>query len=111
MFYLIAGLMFAGLIFMFGSAVGIIRLPDFYSRLHAVSMLDTMGLLFFVAATGTYIMWHDFSFASFLLTFKIVFIAIFIFISSPTATHAIVDAGIRAGMEPWKKEDKDVSSS
>lgn len=112
MIYLIACLMIAGLVFMFGSAVGLIRLPDFYSRLHAVSMLDTMGLLFFVAATGTYTLWHHFSYESVFLTLKIVFIAVFIFITSPTATHAIVDAGIRAGMQPWKKkEEDDVSTS
>lgn len=106
MMYLVSALLIAGLIFMLGAAVGIIRLPDFYSRLHAAGMLDTMGLICFVAATGTYTLFHHFSLESFFLTLKIIFIAIFIFITSPTATHAIVDAGIRAGLKPWKKEDK-----
>ena len=112
MMYLVAFLLIIGLVFMFGAAVGIIRLPDFYTRLHASGMLDSTGLLFFVAATGTYTLWHDFSLASFFLTMKIVFIAIFIFITSPTATHAIIDAGTRAGLKPWKKKDgEDVTPS
>jgi len=33
-------------------------------------------------------------------------IIIFVFIASPTATHAIVDAGVRAGLAPWVKGEK-----
>lgn len=105
--------MAAGLIFMLGAAVGLIRLPDFYSRLHAAGMLDTTGLLLFIASSVTYTLWHDLSLESILMSMKLVFIAVFIFITSPTATHAIVDAGIRAGMKPWtkNKDDENVSSS
>lgn len=113
MIYLVGLLMIAALFFMFSAAVGLIRLPDFYSRLHASGMLDTTGLLLFISAAGLYILWHDFSLASILLTIKLVLIAVFIFITSPTATHAIINAGIRAGLKPWtkKKDDKNVSSS
>lgn len=113
MIYVIGFLMIAALFFMFSAAVGLIRLPDFYSRLHASGMLDTTGLLLFISATGLYTLWHDFSLASILLTIKLIMIAVFIFITSPTATHAIINAGIRAGLKPWtkKKDDKNVSSS
>ncbi|MGM0418497.1 MAG: monovalent cation/H(+) antiporter subunit G [Thermodesulfobacteriota bacterium] len=105
MIYLTGFLMVTGLIFMFGAAVGLIRLPDFYSRLHAAGMLDTTGMLLFIASASIYTLWQDFSLDSVFLTVKLLFIAVFIFITSPTATHAIVDAGIRAGMEPWTKKD------
>jgi multicomponent Na+:H+ antiporter subunit G len=92
---------------MFGAAIGLLRLPDFYSRLHASGMLDTTGLLIFIIGVSTYCLWQDFSVNTVFLTLKLIFIAVFIFITSPTATHAIVDAGIRAGMKPWGKNKKE----
>ena len=102
-FTLIAAVMvLVGLVFFFGGAVGMIRLPDFYSRLHAAGMLDTMGLLLSMGGMALYLV-VDFNLGNFLSALKIILIVAFIFITSPTATHAIVDAGIRAGMKPWKK--------
>lgn len=103
MIYFISFLIFLSLLFMFGAAVGLLRLPDFYSRLHASGMLDTTGLLLFVIAVSTFCLWQNFSVNTVFLVMKLIFIAVFIFITSPTATHAIVDAGIRAGMKPWEK--------
>ncbi len=112
MIYLIYFLMGAGLFFMLGAAIGLLRLPDFFSRLHAAGMLDTAGLLLFISAAVTYTLWKEFSAESVFLSLKLIFIAVFIFITSPTATHAIVDAGIRAGRKPWtKKDDKNGTSS
>ncbi len=97
-----------GLFFFFGGAVGIIRFPDFYSRLHPAGKLDTMGLLMCMIAMALYVV-QDFSLDAILTGLKIILIVVFVFITSPTATHAIVDAGVRAGLEPWKKETKDKS--
>jgi multicomponent Na+:H+ antiporter subunit G len=47
---------------------------------------------------------QDLSRANFLTAAKIILIVIFVYITSPTATHAIVDAGVRAGLKPWTKE-------
>ena len=107
MVYLIGFLILLSLLFMLGAAVGLLRLPDFYSRLHASGMLDTSGLLVFIIAVSTYCLWQDFSVNTVFLTLKLIFIVVFIFITSPTATHAIVDAGIRAGMKPWEKNKKE----
>ena len=89
-----------GLFFFFGGAVGIIRFPDFYSRLHPAGKLDTMGLLMTMVAMALYLL-NEWSLASVLTSMKILMIVVFVFITSPTATHAIVDAGVRAGLEPW----------
>ena len=91
-----------GLIFFTGGAVGIIRLPEFYCRLHAAGQLDTMGILFTLAALALYLL-EDFSMGAILTSLKIILIVFFLFITSPTATHAIVDAGVRAGLRPWNK--------
>ncbi|MFO7883332.1 MAG: monovalent cation/H(+) antiporter subunit G [Desulfobacteraceae bacterium] len=95
-------LIVAGIAFFLGGSLGIIRLPDVYSRLHSAGMLDTMGLLLTMAGMALYVV-LDFSMANFLSAIKIMLIVVFVFITSPTATHAIVDAGMRAGLKPWEK--------
>lgn len=98
-------LLFCGLIFFTGGSVGIIRFPDFYSRLHPAGKLDTMGLLFSMVALALYKL-HHLSLVDVLISLKIVFIMVFVFISSPTAVHGIVDAGVSAGLTPWTKGEK-----
>ncbi len=95
-----------GLIFYTGGAVGIIRMPDFYSRLHPAGQLDTLGLLLFAFALSIYELRH-FCWESVIISLKILLILFFVFLSSPTATHSIVDAGIKAGLIPWTKDEKE----
>lgn len=98
-------LIVSGLVFFLGGSIGVIRLPDFYSRLHAAGMLDTMGVFLSMLGMALYVV-HDYSFGNLLSALKIILIVVFVFITSPTATHAIVDAGVRAGLMPWKKESE-----
>jgi len=100
---IVAIFLILGLFFFLGGSVGIIRFPDFYSRLHPAGKLDSMGLLMTMSAMALYI-FMDLSLASLLTSLKIMLIVVFVFIASPTATHAIVDAGVRAGMTAWKKD-------
>ena len=93
-------LLIGGLIFFTGGTVGIMRFPDFYSRLHAAGKLDTFGLVTTIGALGLYV---AFSQGALLTALKIGLILVFVSITSPTATHAIVDAGVRAGLTPWTK--------
>ena len=100
----ISGLFIAGGLFFFlGGSIGMIRLPDFYSRLHAAGVIDTMGLLLTMSGMALLVL-NEFTLGNFLSALKIVLIVIFVFLTSPTATHAIVDAGIRAGLKPWQKK-------
>lgn len=92
-----------GLFFFLGGAVGIIRMPDFYSRLHPAGKLDTLGIFAMVIGLAVYNL-HHFSFGSLLLSIKMFLIVFFVFLSSPTATHSIVDAGMRAGLRHWTKK-------
>jgi len=98
-------LLACGLFFFTGGAIGIIRFPDFYSRLHPAGKLDTMGVLVTMSAMALYNL-HDVTLGHLLTSLKIILIVAFIFITSPTATHAIIDAGFRAGLGPWVKEIK-----
>lgn len=94
-----------GLLFFTGGSIGIIRFPDFYSRLHPAGKLDTMGLLMSMAGMALYTA-QEFSLSTILTSLKIMLIVVFIFITSPTATHAILDAGVRAGLGPWSASTK-----
>ncbi len=94
-----------GLIFFTGGAVGIMRMPDFYSRLHPAGKLDTLGILAMVLGLVFYCL-HHFSMETILLSLKMLLIVFFVFLSSPTATHSIVDAGMRAGLRHWQKKDR-----
>lgn len=95
-------LLIVGLIFFAGGSLGIIRFPDFYSRLHPAGKLDTMGLFMTLSGMAVYVL-SDFTLASLLTALKILLIIIFIFITSPTAAHSIADAGMRSGLWPWTK--------
>jgi len=99
-------LLICGLIFFLGGAVGIIRFPDFYSRLHPAGKLDTAGLLLSMSAMALYVI-QDFSLQTVLTGLKIMLVVVFIFITSPTATHAIIDAGFSAGLRPWVKNPEE----
>ncbi|MBI9073991.1 MAG: monovalent cation/H(+) antiporter subunit G [Desulfatibacillum sp.] len=107
MLHIIAMLSIAcGLIFFAGATVGILRFPDFYTRLHAAGKLDTLGVLLAMAGLALYNL-HPFSIEALLTSLKILLAVAFTFIASPTATHAIVDAGVRAGLRPWTKQEDD----
>ena len=79
---------------------GLIRLPDFWSRLHSASIIDTGGVLFLILG----MMFHV---TTIWVFFKLLAIAIFIFISSPTASHAIANAAfVTLGYKKQKRERK-----
>ncbi|MDZ7832792.1 MAG: monovalent cation/H(+) antiporter subunit G [Desulfobacterales bacterium] len=99
-------LIVSGLIFFAGGAVGILRFPDFYTRLHPAGKLDTMGLFMTLSGMALYVL-TDFSLAALLTALKIMLIVVFIFITSPTATHSIADAGMRSGLPHWSRDQKE----
>ncbi len=95
-------LLICGLVFVTGGTVGILRFPDFYSRLHPAGKLDTLGTLLMMGAFAIYNL-HHFTLGNVLTALKMMLVVVFIFLSSPTAVHCIVDAGMRAGLTPWVK--------
>jgi multicomponent Na+:H+ antiporter subunit G len=92
-----------GLVFFTGGCVGILRLPDFYTRLHAAGKLDTLGSLSVMLGLAVFC-FLPLTLSALFTALKLMLIIVFIFISSPTATHSIVDAGLRAGLVPWTRE-------
>ena len=99
---LVVALNLAGLFFFIATTVGILRFPDFYSRMHAAGKGDTLSSILMLAGFAAYNL-HHLSMGDLLTTLKILLITVFIFMASPTATHAIIDAGFESGIQPWTK--------
>lgn len=93
-----------GLVFLTGGSLGIVRFPDFYSRLHPAGKLDTGGLVIILLAFALYTI-QPLTLTALITSVKILLIVVFVFITSPTAIHSIVDAGVRAGLVPWEKKE------
>jgi len=87
----------AGLFFLIVAAIGVIRLPDVFSRSHAVSLTDSLGA--FLMLVG--IAFHDGLETS---TLKILVVLALLYILNPVISHATIRAALRAGLKPWKKE-------
>ncbi len=99
-----------GILFFVGGAVGIIRFPDFYTRMHAAGKGDTMSVFLILMGLAIYQL-ADFSLANILVAGKILFITMFIMWASPTSTHALIKAGFEEGQKLWSRngveEDSD----
>jgi multicomponent Na+:H+ antiporter subunit G len=50
---------------------------------------------------------HEVNLTNLLVALKILLIVVFIFMASPTATHAITDAGFESGVQPWSKKPEE----
>jgi multicomponent Na+:H+ antiporter subunit G len=101
---LIIVLLITGVFLFFATTVGILRFPDFYSRMHAAGKGDTLSSLLMLGGLVIYEL-HEINLTTILVGIKIMLIAVFIFMASPTATHAITDAALEAGVRPWRKEE------
>ena len=75
-------------------ALGLLRLPDVYCRIHAVGMIDTAGASFIILGLAI----HE---GVSLVTVKLLFIGIFLFFTSPIATHAVAQVAHKSGVVPF----------
>ena len=73
--------------------IGIHRFPDFYSRLHAVGITDTLCAVLILLGLGLQTGWS-------LAAFKLFLIFVFLFFTSPVASHALANAALHSGLQP-----------
>lgn len=90
-------LMALGLLFLVISAAGMLRLPDFYSRLHASGNSETLGLMLTMLGLMVY---EGFT----LVSLKLFIIFILVFIGNPIGTHILSKAALKSGHVVWTKE-------
>lgn len=86
-------LILAGSFFMLVGAFGTWRFPDFWSRLHAASITDSAGVILLLAGMCLQAGWT-------LISVKLIIIGVFLFITGPTATHAVANAALVSGLRP-----------
>ena len=91
-------LLVTGLLFILVGVIGILRLPDFYTRLHAMGKCDTLGVALTLLALAIY---EGLS----LHSAKILLIVVFVALANPTSTHALGRAAFKAGLVPWHREE------
>ena len=88
------GLLVVGAAFLLGGTVGLVRLPDLFTRAHAASKCDSAGagsiLLALVLQGG--LAFGD---------LKLVLLVLLVLVSGPTTAHALARAGHRTGLSPW----------
>ena len=86
-------LLLSGGVFVLVGGIGIMRLPDLYTRMHAASLTDTLGTLLIL---GGIMLQAGLTLAS----IKLVAIAIFLLLTGPTATYALANAALLSGLLP-----------
>jgi len=88
-----------GAIFVLVSCVGLLRLPDFYTRAHAIGKAETLGSMLVLIGLALYN-------GAALSSFKLLLILVIIGVTNPTATHALTRAAMRSGLKIWRAEGK-----
>jgi len=83
----------AGGFFCIVGGIGLIRMPDFYTRMHAASVTETLG-------AGLILLGLMIEGGISLVTAKLLMIGLLIFFTSPAATHAIAKAALLRGLQP-----------
>ena len=97
-------LVIAGALFAVIGGIGILRLPDFFCRIHGAGITDTLG-------AGLILTGLMFLSPHWIVTVKLVAILVFLWVTSPTATHALANAALETGLQPHVDETEEATSS
>ena len=87
---------FGGL-FVITGGIGMLRMPDFYTRLHAASVTESLGAIMIIIGL---MIQGGFT----LVTAKLLLILIFLLFTSPTATYALANAALLMGVKPMQSD-------
>ncbi len=98
-----AACLFAGSVFVVIGGIGVVRLPNFFARMHGAGITDTLG-------AGLILVGLMFDAGLSLITAKLVILLFFLWITSPTATHALAQAALHHGLAPVPDESEDAGS-
>ena len=92
-------LILAGSFFILAGAVGILRLPDVFTRVHSASLIETIGAGFLFAGL---MLQAGFTQA----TLKLLFLLLLFFFTGPVITHALAQAAMQSGLKPKLDDDR-----
>ncbi len=80
-------------------AIGMVRMPDLYTRMHAASVTETLG-------AGLLIIGMMLQAGLTLNLLKLVFLLALLFFTGPVVTHALAQAALHEGVQPLLSEDR-----
>ena len=89
-----AAFVVTGLFFLLVGGIGIVRFPDFFTRLHPAGKADTLGASLVLIGVAVHA-------GGSLLALKLVLVQVFVALANPAATHAIGRAAVKSGLKPW----------
>ncbi|MGD9659670.1 MAG: monovalent cation/H(+) antiporter subunit G [Porticoccaceae bacterium] len=92
-----ACLLFGTLLIIFGG-VGVLRFPDFFTRMHAAGVTETLAASLILLALMILAGWS-------LALFKLFLILLFVLITSPTASHALAKSALHGKLNPVSEEE------
>lgn len=84
-----------GSFFALTGGIGMLRMPDFYTRMHPAGKTDSAAQTLILAALMVQA-------GLSLVSVKLFFIILFLFITAPTATHAVAKAAYLSRLKPWR---------
>lgn len=99
MSWLAMGLISVGLFFLVVGSIGMVRLPEVFSRAHALSVTDSLGAAFVLLGLAV----NEGLGTNFL---RIIVVLVLIYLLNPVISHATIRAAYRSGFRPWKGEDQ-----
>lgn len=86
-------LILGGVFFSVAGGIGMIRMPDLFTRMHAAGLIDTLGLGLIAIGLMLQAGWT-------IVTVKLVLLLAFVFFTGPTGTHALAKAALHGGVRP-----------
>lgn len=97
-----------GCVFLIAGAVGLVRMPDLYTRLHAASMTDTGATILLILGMCIQAVFIFGSWAAFV---KLLLILGFALVTTPTASHALAKSALMGGLIPTDRNAKPMFKS
>ena len=98
-------LILIGCIFVVSGAIGLIRMPDLYTRIHAASVTDTGGASFIILGL---LLQAIFVFDNPMAAIKLILVLLFLCFTAPTASHAVAKAALMSNVIPRCKDGQSV---
>ncbi len=92
-----------GTLFLLIGSIGVVRLPDFYTRTHAMTKPDTMGLILTMSGLALLNGWN-------INSLKLFLVVVFVAMANPATSHALARAAYRNGLRPWSKKKSERAS-
>ena len=89
-------LILAGAVFFLAGTVGLLRFPDVFTRLHAITKADNVGLGLVAAGLALQA-------ESWAATGKILLIWLLVLLASASVAHLVARTALRKGIRPWKQ--------